>query len=474
MAIRLAILVLMLGADDWSQTTSEFQAALSGPSVAKFTAAVENVAKDDSPRAAKLLLGALSTKRVEAYWALVAGLGKITSGEGIAEIERVLRAKGDAAVKRDLMMSLALNPSDAANSALVRIVADGTPDLQVTAIDELVRRGVRESVPALIKLLSLEKKKGLGELARQARKGLINLTGQDQGSADAWSAWWERNKDSFKVGEQPSGDVDTIAATIKRNRALDYEELKKGKKEDVVVLLGDYDGVQDVVDALKIPNTVCSRDAFGRQDLSKCKAIIVNCTSYKGSGHLKKGDLEKIRDFVAGGGYLFTSDWGLADVLEEAFPGYIQRGGETNEFNTPIYPKKGSAVHPFLREVFSKPQGDRLVERKIDHAWQIDAQSYAVSYDASKVVVLIEAPELQASAQPTAVAVTFTVGPSAAAATAMGGVYEDLPQQKGGKVLHVLSHFSKQKNKHDGYTLQNMLLNFLIEAKDRKRGQERK
>jgi hypothetical protein len=474
MVLRLAILALILGTDDWSGVSGDFQSALAGTSVPKFAAAVENVAKDDSPRAAKLLLGGLSTKRVEAYWILIAGLGKITSSEGMAEIERVLRSKGDPAVKRDLMMSLALNPSDGANAALVRIVADGTPDLAVTAIDELVRRGVRDSVPALIKLLSLEKKKGLGELARQARKGLINLTGLDQGSGDAWSAWWERNKDSFKVGEQASGDVDTIAATIKRNRALDYEELKKGRKEDVLVLLGDYDGVQDVVDSLKIPNTVCSRDAFGRQDLSRCKAIIVNCTNYKGSGHLKKGDIEKIRDFVAGGGYLFTSDWGLADVLEDAFPGYIQRGGETVELNAPIYPKKGSAVHPFLREVFSKPQGDRLVERKIDHAWQIDPQSYAVSYDATKVIVLIEAPELQASAQPTAVAVTFTVGPGSVPSVATGGVYEDLPQQKGGKVLHVLSHFSKQKNKHDGYTLQNMLLNFLIEAKDRKHAPDRK
>jgi hypothetical protein len=473
MSARLSLLVLIFGFDDWSQVTGEFQSATAGSSVPKFSAAVENVAKDNSLRAAKLLLGGLSTKRVEAYWILIAGLGKITSTDGVGEIERVLRAKGDAAVKRDLLMSLELNPSEAANAVLVRVVAEGTPDLQVTAIDELVRRGVRESIPSLLKLLALEKKKGLGELARSARKGLVNLTGQDQGSAEAWTAWWERNKDSFSVGEPATGDVDTVAATIKRNRVLDYEELKKGKKEDVLVLLGDYDGVQDVVDALKIPNSVCTREAFGRQDLSRCKALIVNCTNYKGA-KLKKGDLEKIRDFVSGGGYLFTSDWGLADVVEEAFPGYIQRGGEIAEMNTPIFPKKGSAVHPFLREVFSKPQGDRLMERKIDHAWQIDAQSYAVSYDASKVVVLIEAPELQASGQPSAVAVAFTVGAGAASSVASGGVYEDLPQQKGGKVLHVLSHFSKQKNKHDGYTLQNMLLNFLIEAKDRKRNPEKK
>jgi transposase len=183
---------------------------------------------------------------------------------------------------------------------------------------------------------------------------------------------------------------------------------------------------------------------------------------------------EHIRTGVMAGGYLFTSDWGLADVIEEAFPGFIQRGGEIAQLNTAIYPKRGSATHPFLREVFCKVQADRVIERTIDHAWQIDVQSFAISYDAAKVVVLMEAPELQASAVPTAVAVTFNVGGGAPSPVATGGVYEDFPSQKGGKVLHVLSHFSKQKNKQDGYTLQNMLLNFLIEAKDRKRLSEKK
>jgi hypothetical protein len=473
--LRIAVILLLFSPDDWSQASSEFQAAATGNSIPKFAGAVDAIAKDNSSRAAKLLLGGLSTKRTEAYWIIISGLGKVTAGEGMAELERVLLSKGgDAALKRDLMMSLGVNSSDASTALLLKIAAEGTPELQVTAIDELVRRECRETVPVLTKLLPLEKKKGLGELARQARKALVNLVGQDQGSADSWGTWWEKNKDTFKVGERSSGDVDTVVATIRRNRALDYEELKSGKKEEILILLGDFDGVQDVVDSLKIPNTVCARDAFGRQDLSKCKVLIVNCTDYRGSGHLKKGDIERIRNFVNSGGYLFTSDWGLADVLEDAFPGYIQRGGETPQLGSAIFPKKGSGTHPFLREVFCKLQNGRLVERTIDHSWQIDSQSYALAYDATKVIALVEAPELQTSAMPTAVAVTFTVGPGGAAYVATGGVYEDVSQQKGGRVLHVMSHFSKQKSKQDGYTLQNMLLNFLIEAKDRKRASDKK
>jgi hypothetical protein len=475
MILRWALLVMLVAPDDWSRLTSEFQAATAGTSVPKFSAAVDAVARDNSSRAAKLLLGGLSTKRVEAYWTLIAGLGRITSPEGVSEIEHILLTKGgDAALKRDLVVSLQFNSSESGTATLLKLVSEGSPDLQVPAMDELVRRGVPETVPPLIKILPSEKKKGLSELGRQARKALVNLTGRDQGSADAWSVWWEKNKDTFKVGERGAGDVDTVVATIKRNRALDFEELQNGRKEEILVLQGDFDGVQDVVDSLKIPNTVCSRDAFGRQDLSRCKTLIVNCSDYRGSGHLKKADFERIRAFVSAGGYLFTSDWGLADVLEEAFPGFIQRGGEIAQANSPVFPRKGSATHPFLREVFTKIQGDRMVERSIEHGWQIDDQSYAINIDPAKVVVLVETPDLQNSGLSTAVAVTFNVGPGAPSPVATGGVYEDFPSQKGGKVLHVLSHFSKQKNKQDGYTLQNMLLNFLIEAKDRKRLLEKK
>lgn len=473
MKMPLMLWLTLLSFDDWSQISSDFQASAGGTSVGKFAVSVQAVARDNSARAVKLMLGGISARRVEAYWVLVTGLAKITSPEGVAEIERAILAKGgDAALKRDLMMSLQFNASEPANGSLLKIAAEGTPDVQVTAIDELVRRGLRDLIPVLIKLSSLDKKKNSSELARQARMGLINLTGTDLGGAENWAAWWEKNKETFKVGDTPPGERNTIVATIKRNRLTDYEELKKGKQDEIVVLLGDYDGVQDVVEGLKIPHLVIARATLGRQDLSRCKALIVNCTGYKGD-RLKKGDVEKIRQFVAAGGYLFTSDWGLVDVVEDAFPGYIQRGGETRKLNVAIFPKKGSTGHPFLREVFAKVEGDKdndgPIERAIDHGWEIDEQTYTISLDPKRVVVLVESPELQANHQFGAVAVTFSPGASAPSSAATGGVYEELSQIRGGKVLHVLSHFSKQKNKNDGYTLQNMLLNFLIEAKDRKK-----
>ncbi len=37
----------------------------------------------------------------------------------------------------------------------------------------------------------------------------------------------------------------------------------------------------------------------------------------------------------------------------------------------------------------------------------------------------------------------------------------------GGAVLHVLSHFGKQKTQDDEFALQNLLLNFILEAHTR-------
>ena len=38
----------------------------------------------------------------------------------------------------------------------------------------------------------------------------------------------------------------------------------------------------------------------------------------------------------------------------------------------------------------------------------------------------------------------------------------------GGRVLYVLSHFGKQESNEDEYALQNLLINFLVEAADRR------
>lgn len=472
----------------WSKTADAFKAALTGSNEEKLQKAADPVVKDNSERAAKLLLSGLSTKNPRFYWLLIANLARLGSKESIEPVTAaILASGGDAALKRDLMMALQFNRSPWADDAILHIAAKGTPDVAVTAFDELVARGKKEAVQVLIDAL----KKSDEELKRRARKALAALTGAGHATAKEWQAWWDANAGTWTApGTKPKADPDnpgkTVAETLKRNRMTDYEELTKLDAKDIVVVEGTFDRVEDVLGHMKIPHTKIQPKDLARHDLSKTMALLINCGVCDLPDQpmdqfeltLPKAVLEKIRAFVARGGYLFASDWGLTEVLEKAFPGTVKKSADIMEAVVDIYPKKGSTGHPFLREVFVKTttsggedgKSATSTQERIDFKWVIDGGTFTIDYDPAKVVCLIEAPDL-ADAKNKAVAVTFTWGDDreAGKAVATGGVFENLSAIKSGKVLHVLSHFGNQKTKDDTYSVQNMLLNFLIEAKDRKK-----
>lgn len=60
--------------------------------------------------------------------------------------------------------------------------------------------------------------------------------------------------------------------------------------------------------------------------LEKVKVLVVNC-----AGTAPKESYQRIRDFVARGGYLLTTDWALDNLVEKAFPGYIEYDRKKND-----------------------------------------------------------------------------------------------------------------------------------------------
>jgi hypothetical protein len=149
--------------------------------------------------------------------------------------------------------------------------------------------------------------------------------------------------------------------------------------------------------------------------------------------------VENIRKFVATGGYLFTSDWGLS-ILERSFPGTVKNGGNIGPRTVSLRPNAG-VKGGLLDEVFYEgPKTGTVVSRKL--LWEIDSGSYAIRIEKPTVEVLVETPDV---ARHSAVAVAFT------------------PEKSSGKVLHILSHFEKQATRQGDYALQNLLVNFLAE-----------
>lgn len=72
-------------------------------------------------------------------------------------------------------------------------------------------------------------------------------------------------------------------------------------------------------------------ERIGSGELRDCaldhvKVLVINC-----AGTAPRASYQRIRDFVARGGYLLTTDWALDNLVEKAFPGYIEYDRKKNE-----------------------------------------------------------------------------------------------------------------------------------------------
>ena len=196
---------------------------------------------------------------------------------------------------------------------------------------------------------------------------------------------------------------------------------------------------------------------------------------------LGKSGIDKVKKFVEAGGYLFSEDWILEEILQIAWPEKVKCGAYLKEQDVPVLPKQGSGSHPYLRKIFVKPpknntgHGTSVEEDvgKLDYSWHIDQDSPAINIvDKTKVATLLfsEPVGIQADKNGSdAVAITFMTG-GQSADVATGGLNRE--NLKGGRVVHVLSHFGKQDQKAAGQkgeaTMMNLLVNFLGEAAERR------
>lgn len=289
----------------------------------------------------------------------------------------------------------------------------------------------------------------------------------------------------------------------KTRRAGDLASLRRGSAREIVVVSGAYDKVEKVLSRLGIPHTRVSHTQIAGYDLSKCVVLLVNChtsQSRKSSGGGKVSSMKrevqkldrqvrtlekslasankrkdlgktrelerqirnvrtqkryyerilerlegaktlvgKLRDFVKEGGYLFTSDWGIT-LLEKAFPGYVRIGGTFGPKTVGIRPRKGKENDPLLEDVF-------LLKSTLGLRWEIDSGTYLIRTGSSRVTTLVESGSLP---RYRAVAVVFS------------------PTRDAGRVLHVVSHFSKQADGYGEFALQNLVLNFILERMARR------
>lgn len=283
---------------------------------------------------------------------------------------------------------------------------------------------------------------------------------------------------------------DDLAGAMGGTTPIDFEDLTKLKKGDVVIVRGIYDTMENVMDKLKIPYTLISKNEFQKQDLKTTRAILVNCDDFNTTPWDKR-DMDKIKQFVHAGGYLFTSDWQLQDLLVTIFPDYVKNGGQTDPADEifEVYPRKGVNGNRMLKEVFLETEleyqqpgestdaqsAERNMKKKVfEYKWVVDNLSILIEPVEAKCETLIVSQELGKKYKKGVVAITFIAGQGDPPKVVGTGEVDDVPRITGGRVLHILGHFGKQRNQSsDEYSLDKMLLNFLIEAKIRTAGKKK-
>ena len=229
---------------------------------------------------------------------------------------------------------------------------------------------------------------------------------------------------------------------------------------------------------------------------------------------LSADSVEKIKKFVLAGGFVFSEDWIVKEFVEKAFPKFIEAGFKLPDHNVTIAPVRGMATHPYLegiyvvreeneadsfdfglndledddgdddsdagdagaagkgRTIVVKRGDDHTVApelRKIRHNWQIDDESFDLTIkNRSRVVSLLGSSDVKPRSADdkkkpiSIVALAFRPGSGKMASIGVGK--RKTPPGTPGVVVQVLSHFGKQHSDTDEFSLQNLLLNFLIDS----------
>jgi hypothetical protein len=188
-------------------------------------------------------------------------------------------------------------------------------------------------------------------------------------------------------------------------------ELEDLSAADIIVTRGQYDHIEQVFSHGGIPCTTVDPGAIDSAELRPDQVMFVNC-----AGNFTPPGLRKLHHFVHEGGFLFTTDWALKNVLEPAFPGFVEYNGRPTADDV-VRVEILSEDDPFLSSILGP--GD-------DPQWWLEGSSYPIRVlDAEKVQVLVKSKELEEKWGEAPVFVTFPFG--------------------AGRVYHMISHFYLQR-----------------------------
>ncbi len=234
-----------------------------------------------------------------------------------------------------------------------------------------------------------------------------------------------------------AGEAERARETVSRGLGDGLERLGGLAADQIVVVEGEYDKMELVLDLYKIPHTTVRRAEVLVNAFPRAKVLCFNC-SRKPEDENRRKYSEKVREFVARGGWVVTSDWAVDPFLTQTWPDHVQAvETKKRQPDTTIAVHPAHADSPLLRGVFAARESAR---------WWIEETSTLVQVDPRRVDVLVTSDDMLQRFGSAVV------------------VFEFHPAKRSGKVLHLLGHFyQKDGNRVGLVAMHRLILNFLRE-----------
>ncbi|MHA1729410.1 MAG: hypothetical protein ACTSWY_11845 [Promethearchaeota archaeon] len=204
-----------------------------------------------------------------------------------------------------------------------------------------------------------------------------------------------------------------LKTRMAKGRSEDLRTLEQISDNEIIIVPGQYDRIEDVFDIIKIPYGLVDSFKFNDLKLRPTQTLIINCP---GDG-FSPVNLEKIKIFVENGGFLWSTDWVLQNVLEKIFPEYV----EYNKKPTGDDVVKVEVVDkssPYLKGLFE--------DENSDPQWWLESSSYPIKIlKPEEVKVLIRSREMKEKYGEDPIVIMFQYGK--------------------GTVFHMTSHYYLQR-----------------------------
>ncbi|MFH1227445.1 MAG: hypothetical protein V1701_06030 [Planctomycetota bacterium] len=500
------------------------------------------------------ILKGLQMEDMEYYWAILNAMANFTGSDVVGKMTDYIIKNKSTPLAKDILTVLKLNKCREILPLLEKVLQGGTDEMKIMAIEHMAELYYKETIKVLVDFIATLDDKKNSEWVRKVAEALASITGLERGSyVQSWTYWWNENKDKpeaeiIKPMKGSTSETGTAADHMGYVRNTSFNRLKQMPADKIIVVsaldscLGpthkdhNFDHIEEILTKFGIPHTVVTKKDF---DIDSYKLtdkwfVGINCNMFKehctastcfatkdkanwrlnvcggpgphnpSSNRFRDTTVLKVEEFVANGGFLFTEDAEIEELLERGFKGVIRHSEYLPEKVVKIFPAFGVSTHPYLKGVFDAVQKPVDVEegappavpgetlsRKIKSSagkasWKIDNDSPdLIVVNPGAVTVLIVSPSLKGGTKETGgspLAVTFGYSKEGnpmqvvSAAATGGSGYAGVPMAllKAGRVMHVMSHFGKQKSSDDEFPLQNLIVNFFVELNERKLGDARK